>query len=414
MSDAPGDLAQPISHPFRMRILFVDDEEMVLRMLRMAVASMRSEEWEACFVSSGSEALELLARQTFDMVVSDMRMPGMNGAQLLNEVFKLHPATFRVILTGFVEQERVMETLGTAHQFLSKPFQLDALKEVLRRAAMLKQRLRGSEARRLVSQTGCVPSVPDVYFKILEALQEPDCPIERIAELAITDPGLTSKLLQLVNSAFFGFSSPVSNAKEAVMLLGTSTVRSLALTCRLFSAFRIEASNEFSLEQVWGHSWRVARAGEQIARLERSDLVVTDQAFTAGLLHDLGKLVLAHGTRSHYPALVRRACQQNRPLSALESETYGASHAEVGACLLQLWGLPSALVEAVLWHEHPGAHPAVGFSPAVAVHVANALDHEFHRQVKGPVPPPLDLTCLERLQLASRLPAWREAVAAGR
>src|SRR5205807_1989362 len=102
-------------------------------------------------------------------------------------------------------------------------------------------------------------------------------------EIATTDPGLTSKLLQLVNSAFFGFASQVSNANEAVMLLGTGTIRSLALTCRVFSAFKAESAMASSLEHIWPHSLRVARAAEHIARLEHSNNVVAEQAFTAGL-----------------------------------------------------------------------------------------------------------------------------------
>jgi putative nucleotidyltransferase with HDIG domain len=405
MSSTTKDLAVPVQNPARLRILFVDDEDMVLRMLQIAVATMKGQ-WEASFISSGRDALALLARDTFDIVVSDMRMPEMNGAQLLNEVFKLYPATFRVILTGFVEQERVMESLGTAHQFLSKPFQLDALKELLLRAGSLRQRLQNHQARLIISQTGCVPSVPDIYFKILDALQEPDCPVERIAEIASTDPGLTSKLLQLVNSAFFGFSSQVSSAKEAVMLLGTGTIRSLALTCRLFSAFKIEPSGDFTLEKIWTHSWKVARAAEQIARLEQSGNVVIEQAFTAGLLHDIGKLILANSLRTEYLALVRRAAHEKCALSLLEDKALGATHAEVGACLLQLWGLPSPLIEAVLCHEQPGELPIDGFSPVVAVHVANALDHETRADDDG-VGNALDTAWLDRLHLGPRLEVWR-------
>jgi putative nucleotidyltransferase with HDIG domain len=391
----------------KMRILFVDDEEMVLRMLRIAVASMR-EAWEASFVTSGREALDLLAKETFDMVISDMRMPGMTGAQLLNEVFRLYPGTFRVILTGFVEQEKVMETVGTAHQFLSKPFQLDSLKELLLRAASLRQRLRGQQARVLVSKTGCVPSIPEVYFKILDALQAPECPVERIGEIAATDPGLTSKILQLVNSAFFGFASQISSPSEAVILLGTGTIRSLALTCRLFSAFKVEHSNYFSVEQVWTHSLRVARLAERISRVERANNLIVDQAFTAGLLHDIGKLILANSFASAYLELVGRSVKDQRPLSEIEGEALKTTHAEVGACLLQLWGLPSSLVEAVLWHEQPASASVEGFSAVTAVHVANFLDHEANSHAGDGSPTPLDAAYLARINLGQRLDLWRE------
>jgi len=410
MSDTPYPNAAGGASASKSRILFVDDEDMVLRMLRLAM-STQSDSWEPSFAASGAEALKLLSEGSYDMVVSDMRMPGMTGAQLLNEIFRLYPSTFRVILTGFVEQERVMESVGTAHQILSKPFQLDVLKELLSRAASLKQRLQSRRARLIIAQTGCVPSVPDVYFKILDALQEPDCPVERIADIAANDPGLTSKLLQLVNSAFFGFGSTVSAPREAVMLLGTGTIRSLALTCGLFSAFSPEISRELDLQEIWAHSWRVARAAERIARSERSDTVVIEQAFTAGLLHDLGKLIFANALHSEYVSAVQSAAAESRPLSELENEKFEATHAEVGACLLQLWGLPTPLVEAVLHHEQPDGERCEGFSPLLAVHVANALDHES-RPSKPPQPVPLNVTFLEQSGLAPRLNAWRQHLSA--
>jgi HD-like signal output (HDOD) protein/CheY-like chemotaxis protein len=390
-----------------MRILFVDDEEMVLRMLQLAVVSMKGQ-WDASYAHSGPEALELLSRQSFDLVVSDMRMPEMNGSQLLNAIFKLYPGIFRVILTGFVEQERVMEVVGTAHQFLAKPFQLEALKELLQRAGALKQRLQNPATRGIIAQTGCIPSVPDVYFKILDALQEADCPIERIADITASDPGLSSKLLQLVNSAFFGFASQSSSVREAVTLLGTGTIRSLALTCRLFSAFKVEPSGKFSLEQVWAHSSRVARAAEHIARLEHSDTSIVEQAFTAGLLHDLGKLVLANALRSEYLSLIHRADGEKSRLSDLEQAALGTTHADVGASLLQLWGLPAPLIEAVLCHECPGLLRSNGFTAAIAVHVANVLDHEAHTTPGPGLVPPLDTECLERAHLVPRLTVWQE------
>ena len=390
-----------------MRILFVDDEEMVLRMLRLAVASMK-EQWEVSFAGSGHEALELMTRRTFDIVISDMRMPGMTGAQLLNEIFRLYPATFRVILTGFVEHDKVMEAVGTAHQFLAKPFELESIKELLHRANELKQRLHSQKARLLISRIGWVPSVPDIYFKILDALQSPDCPVERIGEIASTDPGLTTKLLQLVNSAFFGFASRVSNANEAVLLLGTGTVRSLALTCRLFTAFKVAPSRDFSVEEVWNHSLRVARAAEHIARLEHSNNAVVEQAFTAGLLHDLGKLILANSLSTEYLALLSRAAREQRPLSEIEAQVLETNHAEVGACLLQLWGLPAELIEGVLWHEQPANASLNAFGPVIAVHVANFLDHEANPPARPMAATPLDTALLDRLNLRPRLAVWRE------
>jgi putative nucleotidyltransferase with HDIG domain len=333
--------------------------------------------------------------------------PGMTGAELLNEVFRLYPATFRVILTGFVEQSRVMETIGTAHQFLSKPFELDRLKELLQRAATLRARLRQQRVRTIVSQAGSVPSVPNIYFEILKALQAPDCPVERIAQIVATDPGLTSKILQLVNSAFFGLASEISSAHEAVMLLGTGIIRSLALTCGVFSAFPLDRAADFSVDQLRGHSIRVARIAERICRFEQTNSAVIEQAFTAGLLHDIGKLILAHSLASEYPGLLSRSLNEKLPLAEIETAALGTTHAEVGACLLQLWGLPSPLIEAVLWHEQPSDAPVSdGLSALTAVCGANLLDHEA-TEAPGSTKR-LEATYLDRLGLQQRLELWRQ------
>lgn len=200
----------------------------------------------------------------------------------------------------------------------------------------------------------------------------------------------------------------MSSANEAVVLLGTGTIRSLALTCRLFSAFKVEPSRDFSVEQVWTHSLRVARLAEHIARLEHSNNAVVEQAFTAGLLHDVGKLMLANSFGAQYFAQVTRSANERRALDEIENEVFGTDHAEVGACLLQLWGLPSPLMEAVLWHERPDASPSDGFNPLAAVHVANGFDHETHGTGPSARHSQLDGDWLERLNLGARLEVWRQ------
>jgi HD-like signal output (HDOD) protein/ActR/RegA family two-component response regulator len=393
----------------KMRVLFVDDEAMVLQMLRLATAAQRNE-WETAFAQSGTEALELMAKQPFDVVVSDMRMPGMSGAQLLNETLRLHPATFRIILTGFVEQDEASKCIGSTHQFLSKPFELQTLRGVLSRANRVRELLRRHEVRTLVARNGSLPSIPELYFKILEALQAPDCPVERIAEIVKTDPAMTAKMLQLVNSAFFGFARQVANAEEAVMLLGTGRIRSLALTLHLFSVFDFDPKDGFSIEQIWNHSLRVAQMAERIARQEEANEVVVDQAFTAGLLHDLGMLMLANDAQFNYTETLGRARRENRLLEDLEREVYQGSHAEIGAALLDLWSLPLGLVEAVLWHSAPSGAQQTSFSAVTAVSIANFLAQEANPESSWGPPCGLDIASLERLGLQERVEVWREAV----
>ena len=388
------------------RILFVDDEPIILELIALTLSSMKSE-WETAFAKSAEEGLALFEKEPFDIVVSDMQLPGKSGAQLLNEIMQRYPATIRIILSGHGDQELVMKCVGATHQFLLKPFKLAELKAALNRINGLKERLHSPEIQRLVAKEQCLPSIPEVYFKILEALQDPDCLVEHIGEIVASDPALTAKLLQLVNSAFLGVAREVASADEAVMLLGTGTIRSLALTLHLFSAFKTSPGGDSSIEQVWSHSARVGRLAQLIARLESGNEKTMEEAFTAGLLHDVGKLVLAENPVIDYLALMAQARKTNQPFTEVERATLQATHAEVGAYLLDLWGLPMPIVEAVALHHEPGKTEELSFGPLTTVHVANAL---AQKTAAAETPPgSLDMEYLARLKLADRLPAWREA-----
>lgn len=388
------------------RILFVDDEPGVLQLLRVALESM-SDEWEMAFATSGKAALDLMERQAFDVVVTDMRMPEMNGAQLLNAVWKRYPATARLILSGYADEDLVMRCVGATHQFLLKPFNLQSLKTILHRIYQLRARVGSAEIRDLVTRKGALPSVPAIYLQILEALQDPECPVADIADIVAQDPGLTGRILQLVNSAFFGFASEISNAYEAVMLLGVGTIRSLALSLHLFSAFNPKSGNGFSVERVWSHSMRVGVLARKIVELEQGDQKMSEQAFTAGMMHDIGKLMLAENLPGIYLELTARAQKEKRLLFEAEKETLHATHAEAGAYLLDLWGLPAPLVEAIALHHEPGKTSESVFSPLTAVHVANAL--ESPSEDLDPNANQLDLGYLTRIGMSDRLEHWRAA-----
>ena len=360
------------------RILFVDDEPSILELLDLTVGTMPGA-WETRLAESGEKALNLMEKESFNVVVSDMRMPGMNGAQLLNEVMRRYPATSRIILSGYADQQELLRCVGATHQFLAKPCELSVLQATLTRIQGLRERLRSEEIQQLVSRKSSIPSIPAVYFKIAEALQQPDCPVERIAEAVASDPGLTARILQLVNSAFFGYAREVSNAEEAVMLLGVGRIRTLALTAHLFNSFEHVVSEHWSVEKTWNHSVRTGQWAKRIADLEHQDEHLAEQAFTAGILHDAGKLILLNNLLTNYLDIIARAVKENRPLIEVERERLGTTHANVGAYLLDLWGLPLPLVEAVALHHEPGKTGQLVFSPLTAVHAANVLEQEARR-----------------------------------
>lgn len=395
----------PVS-PARRKVLFVDDEPMVLAGLQRMLRSLR-QEWDMTFATSGAEALALLEQSPYDVVVSDMRMPGMTGADLLCEVMRRYPRTARLILSGFADRELSMKCAAAAHQFLSKPCDPETLKNIINRTIELDHWLQSESLKALGSRLSKLPSLPALYYELIERLRDPEASLEDIGQIVSRDPAMTAKLLQLVNSAFFGMPREVSSATEAVLLLGLETVKGLALWMHVFAEYQGARTAGFSLERLSTHCLSTGILARGLARLENASPLVTDEALTAGMLHDVGKLVLAANLPDEYCQVRQRAQEEQIPLVEAEREAFGACHAEVGGYVLGLWGLPVAIVEAAALHHRPAVSQQTQFSPLTAVHVANVLDSQFLGRDEA-VAPALDLEYLARLGLQDRIEAWQE------
>jgi len=391
------------------RILFVDDEPLVLDALRRVLRPLNAE-WDMAFVESGQKALELMDQLPFDVIIADMRMPGMNGAELLAEVWKRSPRTVRLILSGHADPDLIMECVGTAHQYLSKPCQTKDLKAAISRASDLEQSLKDESLRRLVSQLDSVPSIPSLYSEIVEKLQDPLVGADEIGEIVLKDLAMTAKILKLVNSAFFGLGREISNPADAVTYLGMDTIKCLVLSIHAFSQFNNAKLGAFSIDALWTHSQRTAGAAREIAHLEDAGPKVMDEAFVAGLLHDIGKLVLASNFSTEYDQIIAAAGERTPALLDAEQSAFGADHAEIGGYLLGLWGLPVPVVEAIALHHHPGKGPSLAFGPLTAVHAANGL---LNLERGTLMDEELDLKYFAALGLEARLDVWRSALNSG-
>jgi HD-like signal output (HDOD) protein len=355
--------------------MFVDDEPMVLAGLERSLRSM-CKEWEMVFVNSGREALAAMTTQTFDIVVTDMRMPGMDGAQLLEEVKKRSPQSLRMILSGQSDRETILRSVNPTHQYLSKPCEGEEVKTRLMRAFALKDLLENAELKGLVSRLDSLPSLPALYLQLTEELQRPEPSLAKVAKLISADIAMTAKVLQLVNSAFFGLRCQVSKAYHAVELLGTDIVRALVLSTHVFSTFGTDLMADADVQYLWHHSMNTAGHAKKIAIQEKCPPRLVDECFTAALLHDAGKLIMASALRSQYRQVVELAKLENRGLYEAERKVFGCGHPEVGAYLFGLWGLPGSIVEAVAWHHQPFLSLQSTFSAVAAVHFASAYDEE--------------------------------------
>jgi HD-like signal output (HDOD) protein/ActR/RegA family two-component response regulator len=380
------------------RILFVDDEPKVLDGLRRMLYPYRNE-WNMVFVSSAAEALQQLSQSQFDVLITDVRMPQMSGIELLSEVVERHPQVVRMVLSGMADKEVTLPSVMLAHQYLDKPCDATTLRAAVERVFQLRVILDNPALKQLISRLHSLPSVPAVYTKLMEALQADDASPRQIGGIIGQDMAMTAKILQLVNSAFFGPRRPITNPTEAVIYLGADTVKALALSVSIFSQFDAQRVPGFSIENLRDHGVAVATLARQIAatlRLSKSEL---DDAFLGGLLHELGKLVLAANYPKEYVESVRRTREEGIPTREAELETFGTTYAEVGAYLLWLWGLPDPITEIVARHPEPNPDPAAG--PIVAVHVADALTDKDSKQS-------VNIDCLTAMGLIDQLPSWKQ------
>jgi len=391
------------------RILFVDDEPMLLSGLQRSLRPMR-DEWEMAFVGSGAEALKLMEQQPFDIIVTDMRMPVMTGTELLEEVKQRFPQCFRIILSGQADQESILKAVDPTHQYLAKPCDSNELRKRLNWAFSVRGLLKNSELQAMVSKLQALPSLPSLYFEVTSELEKSEPSITRIARLISQDMAMTAKMLQLVNSAFFGLRGEVSSSLQAVQLLGLDTLRALVLSTHVFDRFRSELVGEAETSYLWTHSLVAASFAKHIAAFEKASRRTIEDCFTAGLLHDAGKLILSFSMNSKYARVLEVVRKQGCGLLEAEREVLGCNHAEVAAYLLGSWGLPEAVVEGVAWHHDPSGSPQKGFSTAIAAHAASCL-HEEQAPFWMCDRAPLDLPYLNQNGLAGHEESWRKLVA---
>lgn len=386
-------------------ILFVDDEPNILSGLRRMLRPMRKE-MNFYFSESGNEALSLLAKQEINVIISDMRMPGMDGATLLTTVQEHYPHIIRIMLTGNAHDNSILRTIPVLHQFLAKPSDPATLKMVLSRACALQELMTDKALKTLVAGLGSLPSLPSVYAELQEKLKDPECSIESVAAIIEKDLAMSAKVLQLVNSAFFGIFKTVESPVRAVNLLGLDTVKALVLGVGVFSELKPETRGNFKISALWSHSVTTATFAKRIALAETDDKTVIDNSFIAGIIHDIGKLLLFSSLGDKYIQAVEAATSVPMALHLAESKIFNADHGDVGGYLIGLWGLPGPVVEAIAFHHRLERYPEASFCPAVAVHCADVAYYRLNPDKCLGEPPILNQAYLEEAGLTDKFEEW--------
>jgi HD-like signal output (HDOD) protein len=335
-----------------MRVLFVDDEVRVLEALERVLFDLETS-WQTDFSSSASEAFTQLAKHSYDVVVSDLRMSGIDGVALLTRVREKYPRTVRIVLSGHSDEEAALKMVRVAHQFLAKPCAAETLHRIIARTEQLTNMLGDRKLQSVVGQVASLPSTPHLHQELSALLERDDASAPAVADVIKQDPAMTSKLLQVAGSAFFNSPTSVTDVETAIMRLGFRTLRNLTLSCGVFEcAARGGASPTTSVEALQRHSLAIANTAASMAKLPED----ASAAYLAGLLCDVGQLVLASTTPERLYVTQAEAAQAGVPAHVAEASTWGATHAEIGAYLLGLWGLPFQIVEAVANHHAPERH----------------------------------------------------------
>ena len=402
----PTSETQPAEGSSQRAILFIALSPEDTGSIREGLRDM-SDKWRLEFVSNVRQGLTALEKTSFDAAVVDLQAPGIDAPGLFKTMMDASPTTLRLGLITPPERQAIQQVKAAVHQLLTKPCDPKVLRAVIARTFASQEFLTDENLKRLASGIRSLPVLPNIYTKLMQELKSEDPSLERAGEIVAKDMGLSAKILTLVNSAFFGLGRPVTHPSEAAMFLGTETLRALVLSLQVFSQFSQVRLKEFSVENLWKHSWTTGVLAKRLCEFEEADRTTTDEAFIAGLLHDMGKLVLAANLPSQLEENIRQGRQKKLTLWEQEYQVFSASHAELGGYLLSTWGLSTGVVEAVAFHHRPTLAKRQNFSALTAVHVANTIAKKGPSEC-GLNPQPVSMEYLAALDLAGRVDGWKQ------
>jgi putative nucleotidyltransferase with HDIG domain len=354
-------------------ILLVDEDILVLKALKRSLRQF-NDQWTVSYAQFPREALEQLEQGSIDVLITEVHLTTAEGELFLRSFLTKHPKAARIILTGYTTIDAIFKFAGLAHQLLAKPWSDQTLVETIQRADLISRMLSNDHLKRTLNLIENFPSIPSVYLELSEKLKTGEPSLLEIGEIIIRDPSLIIKLLQIVNSPFYGLPMPVTDPQKAVALLGLDLVKGIVLTSGLFNQYEKKKIANFQIDALWHHSLQTANIVRQIAKKENLGKEISEASFIASLLHDVGKIIIASNFPDEFKEICNRATSEGLPIWHMEQHVLGASHAEIGAYLLGLWGLPLAVIKAVQEHHQPILNGHSGIDQTALVHIANAIE----------------------------------------
>ena len=358
------------------KILFIDDQENILQSLKLSLRSMRNE-WDMSFAPSGAEGLEMFDRIWPDVVVTDMRMPNMDGSHVLKGIQKRRPDVGKIILSGYSDKETVIKNLQLANEYLSKPCKTQDLIAAIRNTLRTNDIILNPEIKNIIAEIETIPTSSAVYERLIGELENDNANPRIISEIISQDISLSTNLMRIINCTFFNFPMQAKDIDHAVRMLGSQTLLNILKSSHLFEKFKEFENSEISIKMLWAHSLRVARFAKIIAA--SSDLPETscNDCVIASMFHDIGKFIFASKMASQFSEVIAMVKKDNCSIDIAERCILGASHAEVGAYLLARWGFSHEQISILRSHHSEEVMTSLEVTPQMVLFVADSLDHEL-------------------------------------
>jgi putative nucleotidyltransferase with HDIG domain len=394
----------------RISILFVDEEPLMHNALKRGFRKM-GDLWDLHFAANPVSALKTLATMQFDVIVTATTFSGSNGLDLLESVRKQYPRIVRIILSGSVTNDDVLNSVDVTHQYLTKPFDEGDIIKAIDRAYFIKKLLSKDAFRQIISSVDSLPGQPAIYLKLVETLKSADATISDIAKLVCQDLSLSARFLKLANSAYFGRPQHISDPFKAVSLLGIDIVKAVTLSSGVMESFKKFKLDRIFFDDLWDHAMATGLIAKAISQVENLDKHLVDAAFSAGLFHDIGKLLIAAYLPESFNLIQDYIRSNDVPMVTAEQEILGTTHAAIGAYLLGLWGLPREIIEMVAYHHNPSGFQLDDHLGLAILHVAGTIEkNKSHDDNTETVRDSIDHRFLPDGDAAQRVESWEQAV----
>lgn len=359
------------------KILFVDDSIHVLNSLRLNLRTKR-QVWDMTFACGGIEAVQKLETEPFDVLVTDLRMPELDGAELLRIAHERYPHMARIVLSGYAEENSALKNMALSHHYLGKPCNTEVLIKTINDLLPYQDVALSPEMRKLISGLQSLPALSETYAEFQSALTDVNVSIRELSDIIEKDMAMVATVLRVANSPYFAARSRISSVEYAIQLLGIRTLRSIMITRQLFSKLDQSINPEFSFSKLWDHSIRVAGLTHIISEQEKVPQIICDNCFIAGMLHDIGKLILCVLMPKEFNMVLKILQTDTEKNHTIENQILGVSHADIGAYLMYKWGFEQEQIKAVLYHHSEQITKENTSSSIFITHIANIIDHELN------------------------------------